>query len=243
VWIVLIQTVFVVLPVLGGTVMILSLRPSWRRSIPVVAPVALGAGCLLAAALLVPQLPPTDLVEVLVGRVSWWLLAGTVLAFAVAAASFAVERQLARRPVRRVTSTDPGALPVSLQAVALPGRDESIRGVADIARRPALFALITAWTVGTEELLYRGMALLVPTTVGVIGIGAALAIQAFFYAFNHVPFGAAAVVGKVCLGAGLGVAAVLAASIVPALLAHTAYQVLVWRQFASGRPTLQGSPA
>ena len=65
----------------------------------------------------------------------------------------------------------------------------------------------------------------------------ALVLQATFYAGSHLAFGLPAVLGKILLGLSLGAVALVSGSILPALMVHIGYQILVWRQFRRwGKP-------
>ena len=229
---------FLLIPllVLGGySLLATSILPSLRRTTSIVAPLLLGATCLLVAIGLSASVGGDPLNAVQVG--SPWVMVAAFVAGSVAGfVAFQLERRLSRALInRRASRTPVDALPASLRGT-MPGVDESFIGVALIAQRPAVFAGITLWTATAEEVLYRGTVLLVCVPLG-LDPWLALVLQATFYAGSHLAFGLPAVLGKILLGLSLGAVALVSGSILPALMVHIGYQILMWRQFRRwGKP-------
>lgn len=132
---------------------------------------------------------------------------------------------------------------LSFLGMAMPGRAESMQHVARISSDKALFAGISLISSFAEEFFYRG-ALLLPLAAGP-GSGppwSYLALQALWYAANHVAFGVPTIIGKTAFGLVLGVAS-LTGGLIPALAGHVLYQYLVYRQFTPGAQRRQGLAA
>lgn len=106
---------------------------------------------------------------------------------------------------------------------------EAFTTVREISRQPVWFAVLSVVTAAVEELLYRGLMLSLLDDAGVLLVGA-VAVQALVYAANHLPFGVPAFLGKLIAGLLFGALAAATGSVVPALGAHLALQVLVWRR-------------
>lgn len=219
------------LPVLGATTMMLALRPGWRRIIPVASPVLLAMSCVVAAfwvlAVLGVGMASVD------SGVGWpVILMLTVATTAAGAAAFGGEKWLSVRwgRGRAPAANSIGALPASLAFVQMPSRDESFRAVRAMAANPAQFTFLTVLTVAAEEFLYRYVILLVCVPAG-LDLLAGLALQAVLYSLNHIAFGIPALIGKLGFGLVLGAGTLLSGSVIPALIAHLCYQLLVARQF------------
>lgn len=190
---------------------------------------------MLAAAALVMSVNGDARTIVRIGPV-WSMLVTCVVSGTAAFVIFHLERRVSRFLItRNARRTPTDALPPSLRT-ALPGAEESIGGVAATARRPVLFGALTLWTAVGEEILYRGVVLLVCVPLG-LDPWLALVLQASFYAGNHLAFGPSALIGKLLLGLVLGGATLLSGSVLPGMVVHVGYQVLVWRQFRWARTT------
>lgn len=113
--------------------------------------------------------------------------------------------------------------------MAMPGRAESMRHVAQVSSDKTLFAAISLLSAAAEEFFYRGALLLPFAAAGGIP-WSYLLLQALWYAANHVAFGVPAIIGKTALGLALGAAALMG-GLVPALAGHVLYQYFVYRQF------------
>lgn len=219
------------LPVLGATTMALALRPGWRRIIPVASPVLLAMSCMAAAfwalAVLGVGMAPVD------SAADWpVILMLTVATTAAGAAAFGGEKWLSVRwgRGRAPAANSIGALPASLAFVQMPSRDESFRAVRAMAANPTQFTFLTMLTVAAEEFLYRYVILLVCVPAG-LDLLAGLVLQAVLYSLNHTAFGIPALIGKLGFGLVLGAGTLLSGSVIPALVAHLCYQLLVARQF------------
>ncbi|HZB47794.1 MAG TPA: CPBP family glutamic-type intramembrane protease [Mycobacteriales bacterium] len=223
----------VVLLVLAGTGLVLGTSARWRPRLAVVMPLVLGAACAVAGTVLAVSAAHPDLADRLLFGLPGTpaplrTAAATAAAVAAAAVLFRAEGRLtgwwARvRAARRLSAGAPSFL-----GVDLPGRSESMREVAAVAGRPRVFFGLSGWSATMEEYFYRGVFLL--GFAGIVPLAVLLPSQAAWYGLNHVAFGLPALLGKTLLGAALGVAAVWG-GVVPALLGHAAYQLLVYRQF------------
>jgi Type II CAAX prenyl endopeptidase Rce1-like len=233
----------VVLLVLAVTGLVLGTNARWRPRLAVVMPLVLGAACATAGTVLAVSAAHADLTaRMLFGLEGTPGLlrtaSATAAAVAAAAVLFRVEGRLTgwwarARAARRLSAGAP-----SFFGVDLPGRSESMRGVAAVAGKPRVFLGLSGWSAVMEEYFYRGVFLL--GFAGIVPLAVLLPSQAAWYGLNHLAFGVPALLGKTLLGAALGVAAVWG-GVLPAMLAHAVYQLLVYRQFPARATAAGGS--
>ncbi|WP_314145876.1 type II CAAX prenyl endopeptidase Rce1 family protein [uncultured Leifsonia sp.] len=208
-----------------------SFAKGWRSALPVISPLLLGAVCASGAWAIWASLDHVGI---------WWFtddptlvtaatVCGVVGAFAAFRAEKALSRMLFELRRRMHREKDEIALPASLRIVDTPSPTESLNEIRRMARRPGLFAFLTAWTTVAEELFYRGAVLLISVPLGLDPV-LGLVVQAFFYALNHIAFGLPALIGKLILGLLLGAVTLWSGSLIPAFTAHAAFQALVWKQ-------------
>lgn len=227
---------------------IVFLLPRLRPGIPLIAPLVLAATATVLAFVLLP-LGSGAWPQILVGQPlieatglpaagHRWIgaAAGLIGGVAVALGAFYLERQLLRIRARKAGS---GSL--------LPGRQESIRGVARVARHGAVFGLVSLVSAAAEELLFRGAMLDQLWAAGAeTAAGSALALvglQAVLYGGLHLAFGWRTMLTKAVLGAGLAIGALTAGLLLGALVPHLIHQVRVWAQFRRSGTPPQRRPA
>lgn len=160
-----------------------------------------------------------------------WTAGGLLVALLGTWLSFRLEGWLLR--LRRRRSVPTAGLPVGGTVVDLPGRQESINGVARVARTPWLFALVSLISAAGEELLFRGAMLSHWSTVTWWTPVGVLVLQASLFALLHVAFGWQTIVAKAVLGLALGLGALSGGLLVAALLPHLLHQAAVMRQFTT----------
>ncbi|PDQ36464.1 MAG: hypothetical protein B5766_00500 [Candidatus Lumbricidophila eiseniae] len=224
------------LPILGVFSVALSLSGlRGRKLLALLSPLLLGVICFTVAFFMADALH-LGVKEVIGGGLSLILIVGAVSGSAAALGAFQFEKWLSRQFYRRrrQQAVIEGALPASLQFVGLPSSGESFMGVRDIARVPWLFAITSAWTIIGEELLYRGVVVIGGASVGLDPFVAVVA-QGVFYSLNHLAFDVPALAGKLLFGVVLGLVALWTGSVLPCLVVHAVYQVLVYRQMAARR--------
>lgn len=239
------QWLVVMIVIAATTVLGAFVVPRLRPWIPLLVPVTLGLSCGLIAVRGLAESGRTasavlfdrPLAQALGLPDGGGVLLGLVIGLAGAWAAFRCEAALLRwRPARRTPT--PG-LPLGGASLPLPGRSESMKGVAAIARRPGLFLAVSVLSATGEELLFRGAMLsglawhLPAVAAGMLGL------QAVLFAGTHVAFGWRTMLGKVLLGLALGLGAAFAGLLLGALLPHLAYQVRVLAQF---RPLTRRTP-
>jgi len=226
------------LPILGVFSVALSLSgPRGRESLPLLSPFLLGLLCFVIAFFLTSALHLGEAETVVGSGIPSILIAGVVLGSAAGFGAFCIEKWLSRqfyRRRRREQAIAKSALPASLQFIGLPSSDESFSGVRNIARVPWLFVITSMWTITGEELLYRGVVVIGGVSVGLDPV-VAVALQGIFYSLNHLAFGIPALFGKLIFGVLLGLVALLTGSVLPCLVVHAVYQLLVYRQMATQR--------
>lgn len=237
-WRQLVQQWLVVMATIGlTTVVVMFGLPRYRRWIPLVVPLVLGVACSVVALLhltssgrSVPNLlwgaPAADLLD-------WPPLAGVVVGLSVgllgAWGAFHAERALLR--LRRPSRAPGPGLPLGGATLDLPGRAESMTGVARVAERPVLFLGVSAASAVGEELLFRGSMLTDLPWADPGAVTLVVGLQAVLFAGTHLAFGWRTVAAKVLLGLALGVGALLGGLVLAALIPHLAYQAGVLRQF------------
>lgn len=220
--------------------------PRWRRFIPVAISTMLGIMGLGLAATVLVDASPSEVELILVGSVlwaggsnTWWMLPlGLAIGFGGAWSAFHCERLLLKIRLRPVLAL----LDLSF---GLPGRAESMAGVALVAKNPTRFLLFSVWAALGEEFLFRG-AMLIPlwsdSSHPLLNPGLTLWLivsQAAFFAGIHVAFGWRTLVAKFWLGLVLGVATLMGGVLLSGLIPHMFHQWLVLRQF---RSTLNNQP-
>lgn len=213
-----------------ATIVCIWVVPRARPSLPVIAPLVLGVVCMVVSAVLLPTRGSSEVITGLAGasvHLVWQFPLMVIVTIVIGRLSFALERWLLS--LRRQTNEDAN-LPAALQGFDIPNRGESMLGIAGVATRPLLFSLLTAVTVIGEELFFRGLFLTHGIGPDAHSLLLVIAVQAVLYALTHVVFGAATVAGKIVLGIGLGVGAMVAGLFV-AIIGHAVYQYWVYRQF------------
>lgn len=236
-WHQLAQQWLIVMATIGlTTVVVMFGLPRYRRLIPLLVPLVLGLTCAVVALLHLADSGRSapDLLwgTPLAHQLGWPLLAGEVAGLLVgllgAWGSFHAERTMLR--LRRPSRAPGPGLPLG-STLYLPGRVESMAGVARIAERPAVFLGVSAASAMGEEMLFRGSMLtgLPWADPGVVAM--VVGLQALLFAGTHLAFGWRTVAAKVLLGLALGIGALLGGLVLAALVPHLAYQVRVLRQF------------
>lgn len=240
-----VQQWLVVMAAIGvTTVLVMFAFPRQRRRIPLLVPLVLGVTC-AAVALVGLAGSGASAASVLMGtpladRIGWpaWLgaVTGLMAGLGGAAAAFGAEQALLRS--RRPAAAAIPALPLGGSTVDLPGRAESMAGVARVASAPGLFLAVSAISATGEELLFRGSMLAAPPWHSVGSVALLVGLQAVLFAGTHVAFGWRTVLAKVLLGLALGLGALLGGLVVGALVPHLAYQARVLAQFRPVRTWL-----
>lgn len=233
------QWLVVMIVIAATTVLGAFVVPRLRPWIPLLVPVMLGLSCGVIAVRGLAELGRTasavlfdrPLARALGLPDGGGVLLGLAIGLAGAWAAFRSEAALLRwKPALRRPTATPG-LPLGGASLPLPGRSESMKGVAAIARRPGRFLAVSVLSATGEELLFRG-AMLAEVPWQLPGLAAGLlGLQAVLFAGTHVAFGWRTMLGKVLLGLALGLGAAFGGLLVGALLPHLAYQVRVLAQF------------
>ena len=102
--------------------------------------------------------------------------------------------------------------------------------VTAVAKIPASYVALGTLTAVAEEVLFRGSVL--PTMHATHGAVVAIAATAAIFAFHHGVFGVSAIVGKLSSGLLWGGLALVSGSLLAPLVAHLAFQALVYRRMA-----------
>lgn len=98
----------------------------------------------------------------------------------------------------------------------------------DLIARPRLWWVLAVACAVAEELIFRGM--LQTTIVAQWGAAAGIALGALLFGLHHVSFGVPSIVSKSVGGALMGMQALLAGSVLPAVFTHLLFQGLVFRR-------------
>lgn len=243
-WRSMLQQWLVAMMAIGATTLVIAFfLPRHRRLIPLVVPVALGLTCLTLAGIHfadraepLPQVLFGVPLSEQLGWQAWWGAAlGALVGLSGAWASFEAERRLLR-PRRARRSLGPG-LPLGQSGLQLPGRTESMSGVARVAEQPVLFLAVSALSATGEELLFRGAMLSDLPWDSPPAVLQLVLLQAVLFGATHLAFGWRTIAAKTLLGLTLGVAVLLGGLILAGVLPHLAYQARVLAQF---RPPLSG---
>lgn len=229
-------TALAVFTTVALTAAVCSARPTWRKHLPVAAPVVLGIACLTGAAALVYQFPAVLDRGVLIAWAAVGAFNSLVIALLAAAAAIGLARvafwgeEGLIRLLRRYKGPRAHALPAELLSLNLPGRAETMRAVARTANSPSQFWGLSVLTLLGEELFYR---VAMPAALLVAGfpLWVAVVLPAIAYAANHLGFGTASVAGKFLLGLVLGAGAWAGGAALASIPAHLLYQRWVQRQF------------
>lgn len=183
-------------------------RPLVETYAPVVYTVVL-----VAATVVFIVIGRLDPLAVLIVRDPFWLTIGLLAAPVVAVIWYIVELAIASAQVRAAGMLQPGA---------------ARSATADLIRRPGLWWVLAVACAVAEEFIFRGM--LQTTIVAQWGAIAGIALGALLFGLHHVSFGVPSIVSKSVGGAFMGVQALLAGSIIPAVLTHLLFQGLVFRR-------------
>jgi len=231
----------VLMAVVGGVTTLVMIRmPGRRHQIPLLVPLVIGVfgltatgvgaarsgwdavGHALTGAPVARDLPGIG------GSVALLVVGGVAVAVLGCWASFRLEVALLRLRLRRreLKLGLPGGL-------GMPSRQESMDGVARVARRPVVFGMVSLIGAAGEEAFFRGLMLgLAWTGTPDLGqLSVLIAAQAVLFALLHIAFGWRTVVAKTLLGVALAVGALTAGVIIGALLPHLLFQARVLAQF------------
>ncbi|WP_300266533.1 CPBP family intramembrane glutamic endopeptidase [Microbacterium sp.] len=142
-----------------------------------------------------------------------WLLITLLAAPLIALIWYIVELAVASAQVRAAGLLESGA---------------ARSATSDLITRPGLWWALAVACAVAEELIFRGM--LQHAVVAQWGAVAAIALGALLFGLHHISFGVPSIVSKSVGGALMGLQALLAGSVIPAVLTHLLFQGLVFRR-------------